>query len=110
MKELSLDNLISSMMQAAKEQLGDDWSNIASYAAEQMKLISLTIIAINTLQKEGELTEAQGKADLEIAKNTAEMALITEAGLTKLMAQQAIASALDAVKNIVDDVLDFPLL
>lgn len=110
MAELSLDNLLGSMVQAAKEQLGNDWANVASYAADQMKLISLTIIAISTLQKEGQLTEEQGKADLAIAKNTAEMALITDAGLTKLMAQKAIASALDAVKDLVDDVLDFPLL
>lgn len=110
MAELVLDDMVATMTNAVKTQVSQDWTRMAGFAAEQMKLIGLTIIAINTLQKAGEITPEQAKADLEIAKNTAEMALITETSLTKLMAQQAIANALDAVKDVVDEVLDFPLL
>lgn len=110
MTQLSLDLLVSKMAAAAKQRLADDWPAIADYVTEQMKLIALTLIAINTLQKQGEITPEQGKADFDIAKNTVEMTLITEAGLTKLMAQQAIASALEAIKDVASDLLDVPFL
>jgi L-aminopeptidase/D-esterase-like protein len=106
---LSLDDLTNALLIGAESQLGDALKSMAGFAKEQMKLISLTIIGLESLQKSGQITPEQAKADLAIAKNSVQMALITELGLTKLAAQRVVDDALDAVADLIADVVDITL-
>lgn len=107
---LSLETLTNTLLAGAQAKLGISLETMAGFAKQQMALIGATIITLESLLKSGQITCEQAKADLAIAKNSVQMALVTEAGLSKLAAQQAVDDALDAVVDFVDGLIDIPFL
>lgn len=106
----ALDQVVSTMTEAAKAQLGKDWQQLSAYATDQFKLLGVTLAGLEQLRSSGAITPEQAKQDLLIAKNTTQMILVTESGLAELTVKKAIDSAFDAILDVVDEVLDIPFL
>ncbi|MBX9705168.1 MAG: hypothetical protein K5Q00_02850 [Gammaproteobacteria bacterium] len=110
MDALNIHDLLETMLKAAKQSLAQQWPRSQEYTESNLKTIARSIMDIATLHAEQKIDADQAKLDLDIAKNTAEMTLITSAGLSELMAAQAINAALSAVKTVVNKSLGFALL
>jgi hypothetical protein len=109
-KSITVESMLNKMLRAAKASVAQDWPKVADEATHQLQFMAQSIAAITSLAANGELTPEQARLDLDIAKNTAQINLITNAGLSKLMAQHTLDDALEAVKDTIDDVIGFDLL
>lgn len=110
MEALNVHELLEIMLRAAKQSLEQQWPRAQEYTEANLKAITHSIMEIAALHAEQKIDAAQAKLDLDIAKDTAEMTLVTNAGLSELTAAQAINAALSAVRTIVNSHIGFGLL
>jgi len=103
-------DLVRSMLEAARESLGDSWADVKDYAQTAVRNLVETMRMIERLDREGRVTRKQARLLLEIQKNTARTVLLTIEGLGVLAAERALAAALGAVKDAVNKAIGWRLL
>ncbi len=107
---LTAKGLLHDMIGAAKDSAADQWPTIKSYAEKEFKAIAESIVMIEKLHVQGEITEKQAKLILRIKRDTARVVLLTIQGLAAITVERAINSALSSVKTAVNKALGFALL
>lgn len=107
---INVNELLSSMADAAKMVFKEDWPAIKDHANTELKGIAQSISMIEKLYTKGKMTESQAKALIQMKKNTAQIILLTIEGMGAAMVQRAINAAMKSIKDTVNTALDFALL
>jgi hypothetical protein len=107
---LSVDALVKSMVAAARDSLGRDWSKARKFAEPQFDNLARSLVTIGEMTVEGTITAPEAAALLEVHKNTTRMVLLTAKGLGLLAVENAINAALGAVRDTVNGALGVALL
>jgi len=107
---INVDDLVQSMLVAAKEVLDTDWPDISEHAETELKGIAEGIALIERLRLQGKISQKQSKLLIRMKKNTAKIVLLTLKGLGIVTVEKAINAALKVVKDTVNTTLDFTLI
>ncbi len=107
---LNIGTLATNMLTAAQGPLKADWKKAQPFAQTQFKNIAQQIVDIEAQLAAGTINQQQADLLLDMQKNASRAALLAVEGIGMLAAQDAINSALGAVKNLVNDALHFSLI
>jgi hypothetical protein len=107
---LSIDALVESMVAAARDSLGRDWSKARKFAEPQLDNLARSLVSIGQMTAEGAITAQEAAALLEVHKNTTRTVLLTSKGLGLLAVENAINAALGAVRDTVNGAIGVALL
>ncbi|MGB5325680.1 MAG: hypothetical protein WBN40_09690 [Pseudomonadales bacterium] len=107
---INVKKLLRQMLKAARQELKDEWPIVKDHAETELKGIAEGIALIERLRLEGRISQRQARALIKMKKNTAQIVLLTLKGLGIIAAERAINAALKAVKDTVNEALDFKLL
>lgn len=102
--------MLPEMVGAAQKALIDRWPRAREFAIKEMKNLAETLAMIGRLRLTGEITEKESELQLRIQKNAALSVLTAIEGISILMAEEAIESALDIVREAVNRFLGFALI
>ena len=100
---IDISTLINTMLNAAKPVLKEKWPEIEDYAETEFKKIAENIVRIEKMKLAGTVTEEKAKIYLDMQKNSTRAVILTVEGLGIIAVEQAINSALAAVKDVVKD-------
>jgi hypothetical protein len=107
---LSIDALAKSMVAAARDSLGRDWSKARKFAEPQLDNLARSLVSVGQMAADGTITVQEAAALLEVHKNTTRTVLLTQKGLGLLAVENAINAALGAVKETLNGALGVALL
>lgn len=107
---IDVGKLSQEMLKAAKGVFEKDWPAVKEHAETELRGIAEGIALIERLRLQGKITQKQAKSLLKMKKNTAEIVLLTLEGLGIIAVEKAINAALKAVKDTVNESLNFALL
>jgi hypothetical protein len=107
---LSIDALVKSMVAAARDSLGRDWSKARKFAEPQFDNLARSLVSVGQMAAEGTITVQEATVLLEVHKNTTRTVLLTAKGLGLLAVENAINAALGAVKETLNGALGVALL
>lgn len=107
---LNVSELGKAMLTAAKGKLSDHWPDVREYAKSEAKKTAETLAMIERLTLSGEINAQQGKALLQMQRNSTLSVLLTIEGLGLLAVESAINAALAAVRDTVNTAVGFALL
>lgn len=111
MADLNLNDLVNSMVAAAKSVLNDpNWSTQLSDAEDAFNQLGNCIIHIEEESLVGKITQQDAQNLIDMQKNAIQSVLLQVQGMGEIMAQQAINSAINAVSNIVNTAIGWSLL
>src|SRR5215207_5718918 len=100
MAELNVGDLVKDMVGAALPILSSGGTSVKEYAETEFKKIGLQLEFIAKEFADGNLTEAGAKALLQMQANSAKILLLTLEGLSLIVVERAINTALDVVKGM----------
>jgi hypothetical protein len=107
---LDAQDIITTMMAAAQKVLSKEWPKIQDSVASETKIFAERLVTIERLRLAGTISESRAKSHIEFQKESWETFLLSAEGLSQLMVEEALNAALNAVKDIVNTALKFPLL
>ncbi|HEY1872126.1 MAG TPA: hypothetical protein VGG71_13785 [Chitinophagaceae bacterium] len=110
MGQLNFNSLLKSMVEAAKDSLGDNWPAISSLAVVSLKTLAHNFTDIEQLSLDGTITPQQASLLLDMQKNALKTVLLSEKGLGLLAAEEAINAVLDAIRTTVNTAIGFALV
>lgn len=110
MSGLSAESLQSSMLDAVGGALGKGGQHISKFARAEFKLLAHSIVEIQTLVLAGELTRTEAKSLMRQHKYATTAILSGIRGMTFLVAEQTVNSAIRAIKGVVNSAVGFALL
>ena len=99
---LKLSDILTPMVDAAKNSFSKDWPKVKDYAKPELKKLAESLVTITKLIAAGKVNKQQGKALMRIYNNTAQMVMLTIEGLGIIAVENAINAALNAVKSAVN--------
>ena len=105
-----IDDLVRTMVGAARASLGRDWSKARAFAEPELDRLARSLVNIGQMTAEGAITQQEAAALLEIHKNTTRMVILTVKGLGLLATENAINAALGSVKDTLNAALGVALL
>lgn len=108
--KVPIDKLISAMAAAARPSLETGGQEARAYAESESTKMAHTLSTIIDLKLSGQIDEGQAAALVEMQKQAAVAVFCAVAGIGLVAAQNAINAALDAIRNIVNEAIKFPLL
>ena len=103
-------SLQTAMVKAVSDVLSKGGTHISSFAKAEFKLLAQSLIEIQSLLAQGELTKAEAKSLMRQHKNATTAVLAGIRGMSLLIAEQAVNGALKAVKQTVNHAAEFALL
>jgi hypothetical protein len=98
------------MLSAALPILAKGGSSVKDYAEDQFKQIAQRIADIGEQRIEGNLSDSDAKALLDMQIKSTENVFLTVEGLTEIIIEQAINAALNVVKEVVNTGVGFGLI
>jgi len=110
MSSIKVDQLVTSMLQAAQGVLAHKWPDARDYAEAEFRRIGEAIAFIEGQRALNAISEDRARMHLEMQKNTASSVLLTLEGLSALAVEIAINAALDVVKSTVNTAVGFVLI
>jgi|SRR5688572_10836476 len=110
MATIDVTQVFSSMLGAAKATLGAKWPKVKDFAEAEFEKLARTLAQIETLKVTGQITEAEASVLLQMQKNTARAVMLTLEGMSLLLVEQAINSALAMVRDTVNGAVGFALI
>ncbi len=99
---LKVSDILKPMMDAAKNSFSEDWPRVKDYANPEIKQLAESLVTITKLITSAKVNKQQGKALLQIHRNTAQMVMLTIEGLGIIAVEDAINAALKAAKDAVN--------
>jgi len=105
-----VSTVLTTMLKAAEGELGKSWKTVQPFAKIQFQNIAQTIASIREEVDAGTINKKQAKYLLSIQKHATTSAMLAVEGLGIVAAENAINSALDAVKGMVNTAIGFTLL
>jgi hypothetical protein len=110
MSSINVDQLVTSMVQAAQGALAGKWPEARDYAESEFRIIGEAIAFIEAQRTLNLMSEEKAQLHLEMQKNAAKTTLLTLEGLGILAVEAAVNAALDVIKGTVDTALGFALI
>ncbi|MCU0380949.1 MAG: hypothetical protein MUE58_07140 [Chitinophagaceae bacterium] len=110
----SLEGIFQVMFDAAKNSLQQNvrskWPKIRDLTTASIKDIAQNFIDIKELSDSGAITQEQAKLKISLQKNAFQTMLLTEKGIGLIIVEDALNSALNAVKKVVNTAVGFVLI
>lgn len=110
MASIDIQQVLPSMVMAAKGVFNTRWPVIRDYAEAELEKLVTTLVQIEKLKLSGQIGEAEASVLFEMQKNTARAVMLALQGMSLLLVEGAINAALGAVRDIVNTALGFALL
>lgn len=110
MADLNVEELLESMLAAAKGEFSEQWPKIKDYAEPELEKLASTLVQIGRLKATNEISKGEARVLLEMQKNTTRTVMLTLEGMGLLMVEAAINSALAVVKETVNGAIGLALL
>ena len=107
---IKLSDILTPMLNAAKDSFGQDWPKVNDYGKAEMKKLAQSLVNIAKYAAEGKITKAEAKALLQIHRNTTIMVLLTIEGLGIIAVEKAINAALGAAKAAINTAAGIAIL
>lgn len=107
---VKVEKLLKAMLAEAERELQSDWPDVKDHAETELKGIAEGIVLVQRLRLQGRISQRQARALMKMKKNNAQIVLLTLEGLGIIAAERAINAALKAIRDTVNDALDFRLL
>ncbi|MCJ7747647.1 MAG: hypothetical protein MUP27_07880 [Desulfobacterales bacterium] len=107
---LNIEDLLSKMLEAAKDDLKKKWPKVAPIAKEQFIGLSRIFVNIENDKMKGAIKEDEAKELMEMHRNAVKGALKTVEGIGAILAESAINAALGAVKSVVNTAIGWRLI
>ncbi len=108
--KLILSDILDEMSTAVQKVLKSKWKKVKPLAELQLKNIIHNLEQIAELKIQGKITEEQARLHLTIQKESIRTILLSFEGIGILTAEEAINSALNAVKTIVNKAIGWKIL
>ena len=108
--KLILSDILDEMSTAVQKVLKSKWKKVKPLAELQLKSIIHNLEQIAELKIQGKITEEQARLHLTIQKESIRTILLSFEGIGILTAEEAINSALNAVKTIVNKAIGWKIL
>ena len=108
--KLILSDILDEMSTAVQKVLKSKWKKVKPLAELQLKNIIHNLEQIAELKIQGKITEEQARLHLTIQKESIRTLLLSIEGIGILTAEEAINSALNAVKTIVNKAIGWKIL
>ena len=105
---LNVDGLSGQLISAGKGLAGNIWSQMETYAIPELKKIAVQIVAI--AENIDDYTEKGAKALLKMQVTASVGVIVAMTSLVLFEVEKAINAILDAVRELVNGKLPFPLL
>jgi hypothetical protein len=110
MAGIDVSELVTNMLNAAKDVLGRKWPEAKDYAETAFAQIGEAISFIETQRALGKMPDEKARLHLEIQKNTSKTVMLTLEGLGTVAVEAAINAALKVIKDTVNTALGFVLI
>ncbi|MCK9372617.1 MAG: hypothetical protein M0P91_05425 [Sulfuricurvum sp.] len=110
MTNIDIQQVFTSMVEAASGVFDKKWPGIKDYAEAEFKKLAITFAQIETLKLSGQISEAEASVLLEMQKNTTRAVMLALEGMSLLLVEEAINAALAVVKDSINTVLGFALI
>ncbi len=108
--KLILSDILDEMSTAVQKVLKSKWKKVKPLAELQLKSIIHNLEQIAELKFQGKITEEQARLHLTIQKESIRTILLSFEGIAIVTAEEAINSALSAVKTIVNKAIGWKIL
>ena len=108
--KLIFSDILDEMSSAAKKVLKTRWKKVKPLAELQLKSIIHNFEQIAELKLQSKITEEQDRLHLTIQKESIRTILLSFEGIGIVTAEEAINSALSAVKTIVNKAIGWKIL
>src|SRR5438132_2043464 len=102
MPNLNIDQLLTSMLQAAAPPLQQAWPAVRDYASSEFRKYLFQVEHIQQMKANGTVTEDEAKLLLDIQKNSMRSVLLTVEGVGLLAVEAGINAALDVARNAIN--------
>lgn len=110
MADLSVSDLVTDMLGAAKTSLGKDFSKAKDFAKPEFQRLARSLVDIVKLVAQKKVNQQQARSLLEIHRNTTKVVLLTVEGLGIIAVENAINAALDVIRTTVNKAVKFALI
>lgn len=110
MHSINSEQLVASMLHAAKGVFADKWPNVRNFAEREFRALSVEIANIEAQMAQRVMSEDKARLHLNIQKNNARIAMYALQGVSVISVEAAIHAALEAVKDTVNRALGFRLI
>lgn len=110
MSLIKVDQLVASMLRAAKGALGGKWPEAKVHAEREFTKIGMAIVFIEAQRALDQFGEEQARAHLAMQVKAARSALLALEGIGDPAVESAIHAAMDVVKSTVNTSLGFVLI
>jgi len=110
MASIDVDQVLTGMLGAAQGVFNDKWPRIKYYAEAEFEKLARTLAQIELLRLRNQISEGEASILFEMQKNTARAVMLTLEGMSLLLVEGAINTALAIVKDTVNTALGFALL
>jgi hypothetical protein len=107
---IRVSDLFPSMLKAARESLEKDWPKAKDYAEPELKKLAQSLVDIAKLTALGKVNPQQAAGLLQIHRNATMTVLLTIEGLGLIAVENALNSALSAVRQLVNAAAGIRLL
>ncbi|SRR6266498_4184919 len=107
---LDLEELAKQMFGAAFPIIKNRAPEIRAYAEGEFKKIAQTILTIEGESVQGRITPEEAAILFEMQKGASRAVLLTAAGLSLLIVEEAINAALEVIKTAVNSAVKFALV
>ncbi len=108
--KLILSDILDEMSTAVQKVLKSKWKKVKPLAELQLKSIIHNLEQIAELKLQEKITEEQARLHLTIQKESIRTILLSFEGIGIVTAEEAINSALSAVKTIVNKAIGWKIL
>lgn len=108
-KQLAGD-MLKAALDAVKPILGAKAGDVQKYLASESNKMAETLKSIAEGKAAGHITDQQAKILLDMQKNASLAVLAAVQGIGQQAATNALGAALNAVKDVINKVIGFPLL
>lgn len=108
--DLKASDLAKNLIGAVRTSLGRDWKSARHLAEPELRRLSRSLADIGKLASNGQITLEEAQSLVRIHRNTTAMVLLAVRGLGLLAVENAINSAMDAVRQTVNTATGLRLL
>ena len=108
--KLILSDILDEMSTAVQKVLKSKWKKVKPLAELQLKSIIHNLEQIAELKIQGKITEEQARLHLTIQKESIRTILLSFEGIGIITAEEAINSALNSVKTIINKTIGWKIL
>jgi hypothetical protein len=108
--DIDISELVSKMLNAAKDVLGRKWPESKDYAESAFIQIGEAISFIEMQRVLGNMSDEKARLHLNIQKNAAKTVMLTLEGLGIVAVEAVMNAALNVIKDTVNAALGFVLI